>query len=320
MSEQVVIDKIKFDGVIYDSLELTKMMFDKDFTKHHLNLIFTLLSLYNDNNNAMSYKIQLKELFRAYEPKTYWRKGIDKATKKTAEELMKLHFIVPNKEKGTLKYHHWVDTVEIPENPTENDYAEIVLHKDVTKFFSQLKKQNLVYSLKYILELSTLTEARLYRWAYAKKGFKNDVPIAIDDAKMTFCGRTNINTPDFMRYNLTSAINHINEKTDLHIEFEPVRADPRVRTKVTSLRFKIRCNYEPKSNRTESQKKSDRERSKKMWQVVKEQEEIIELQDQIIQDQQDAILKITNENLLVQENEHLKTENTKLKIEKALCI
>ena len=52
MNETVVIDKIRIDGVVFDSLKLTKMMFSDYCTKHHINLIFALLSLYNDNDKA----------------------------------------------------------------------------------------------------------------------------------------------------------------------------------------------------------------------------------------------------------------------------
>ena len=278
MNEPVVIDKIKLNGVVYDSLELVNMIFDEDLTRQHFDIIYTLLSIYNDNGHSLSYKIKIKELLKIYDHKNPRKKGLTEKVKNTAKTLMKLYFFVNNKEKGTYKGYHWVKNVEAPAHPTKDDYIEITLDEDVEQFFTQMKEQNLVMSLKNILSLSTLTQKRIYRWAYAKKGFKNDIPISIDDAKMIFCGRTDIKTVDFIRYYLTQAIEAINERTDLHIDFEVVRADPTYIQKVTSLKFKIKCNYEPKSNRTESQKKSDRERSKKMWETVKEQEEIIELQ------------------------------------------
>ena len=273
--EAIQVNKIKMDGIVIDSLELVRMIFDEKFTKHHLNLILTLLSLYNENKGAMVYKIPIKELYKIYSPKNPRVKNIKEDTCKTAKELMQLYFIVPNKTKGTLKYHHWVDTVEIPANPSDSDYMEITLHKDVEQFFGQLHKLKLVYQLKYILELSTLTEAKLYRWAYAKKGFHNAVPISIDDAKMLFCGKTDINTSDFIRYNLASAIKHINEKTDLNIEFEKVCSDKQYKHKVTSLKFKIDCSYEkkPVKKRSESQIKHDKERGKQMWQEMKKLKE-----------------------------------------------
>lgn len=317
MNETVVIDKIRIDGVVFDSLKLTKMMFSDYCTKHHINLIFALLSLYNDNDKAVSYKIKIKELCKIYSPTNARIKDIKQLTKKAAEDLMDLQFTIPNKGKKTLKLHHWVETVEIPENPSDDDYAEIVLGKGIEEYFSQIKEQNLVYSLKYILALSTLTEAKIYRWAYSKKGFNNDVPISIEDAKLLFVGKTTINTTDFIRYPLTSAIKKINKKTDLHIEFEPVRADSTYKTKITSLKFKIHCKCSPKKARTDSQKKSDKERTKALWQTANDQAKIIEQQEQTIQAQQDQISKLTNENFLVQENKELQAENLKLKLQRA---
>ena len=272
------------------------MMFSDYCTKHHINLIFALLSLYNDNDKAVSYKIKIKELCKIYSPTNARIKDIRQLTKKAAEDLMDLQFTIPNKGKKTLKLHHWVETVEIPENPSDDDYAEIVLGKGIEEYFSQIKEQNLVYSLKYILALSTLTEAKIYRWAYSKKGFNNDVPISIEDAKLLFVGKTTINTTDFIRYPLTSAIKKINKKTDLHIEFEPVRADSTYKTKITSLKFKINCKCSPKKTRTESQKNSDKERSKKMWETVKEQGEIIEMQRNQIDRLQIQLDEVNNQN------------------------
>ena len=124
----------------------------------------------------------------------------------------------------------------------KENYIEFIICEEVP-FFMKVKEQNLVMSLKNILALSTLNQKRIYRWAYAKKGFKNAVPIAFNDAKRIFIGNEDIRTVEFIRFYLKPALAAINEKTDLHIEFEPARADPSCQTKITLLKFKIKCNY-----------------------------------------------------------------------------
>lgn len=318
MNEAVIIDKIKFNGVIYDSLELVNMVFDEQFTKHHFDMIYTLLSLYNDNNKSLAYKIKVKDLLKIYDHKNPWRKGLCEATITVAKSLMRSLFIVHDKKSGTNTIYHWVDRVTYPDNISEDDYVEIVLHSDIDQFFSQMKTQNLILPLKKIMELSTLTEKKIYRWAYAKKGFKNDVPISIDDAKLLFCGRTDIRTADFIRYSLAQSVKAINKKTDLYIEFEAVRADATYKQKITSIKFKIRNKNE--KQRTEAQIKYDKERNKKMWQIVKDQEEIISEQEATIAHQKDTISKISNDNYLVEKNSQLEQENMKLKLERSFPI
>lgn len=116
------------------------------------------------------------------------------------------------------------------------------LSNEVRNFYLELGKQNLTYTLENILALRTLTDARLYQWAYGKKGFKNEVSISIEDAKLLFCGKEELETYDFLTKYLDQSIKRINKKTDLTLSYEKVRKSGVNKNKISSLKFTIECN------------------------------------------------------------------------------
>lgn len=270
------IETINLNGIIAESVELVKIVFSDDFTKRHLDLILSVISVAKNDDEKLIFEIPTTVLAKIYNPANPWGKELKKEIHKIASDLMNLKFGIPNKEKDTIKWYHWVKTVEVPKNPTDADVVIIELSNAVKRFYVQLHQQGLFYTLKNILKLRTLTEAKIYHWAYAKKGFENAVPISIDDAKYYFVGDTELKTSEFTKKYLEPAIKRINEKTDLWITYEKVCADKRNAKKISSLKFTISCSYEkkkPMKPRTDAQKKSDRERGIALWQHCRELEE-----------------------------------------------
>lgn len=160
-------------------------------------------------------------------------------------------------------YYNWVEKCDI-------DWKQGVIYfklsDSVKEFYLELGKHNLTYTLENILALRTLTDARLYQWAYGKKGFKNEVFISIEDAKLLFCGKEESETYDFLTKYLDQSIKRINEKTDLTLSYEKVRKSGVNKNKISSLKFTIECNYKVSKSRTKAQVKYDKEKNIALWQ------------------------------------------------------
>lgn len=276
------IEKINLNGTIAESIEMVRMLFCDNFTKRHLDMLLAIISMADKNNKDLAFEVPVQEFAKIYNPSNPWGSQTKSKIHKIVEDMMDLKFGIHNKNLHKTFWYHWVKSVGEPDDI--NETITIVLSDDVKKFFIQLHDKYFIYTLKNILALRTLTEACIYHWAYAKKGFNNDIPISIDDAKLYFCGRTDISNAEFIRTHLKPALKRINEKTDLHIEYEKVCADKTDRRIITSLKFKIECNYEkkPAKKRSESQVKYDKERGKAMYKELQEtKEELQEAKEEI---------------------------------------
>lgn len=262
-------EKINLNGTIAESTELVSMLFSDNLTKRHLDVLLSIISLANTDDTTLEFEVPVPELAKIYNPANPWGVKTKNEVHKIVSDLMNLKFGIYRKDFKKTFWYHWVESVGEPDNI--NDTITITLSNDVKRFFIQFHRNYFVYTLKNILVLRTLTEARIYHWAYAKKGFKNDVPISINDAKLFFCGKTDISNAEFIRTYLKPALIRINEKTDLNISYEKVCADKTDKRLITSLKFKIKCDYEkaakepPKRKRSAAQLESDRNRLKEIF-------------------------------------------------------
>lgn len=255
MDEIEKVEKVEIDGCVVESMALSRAIFG-EVTKKQLDVILYLISLVQkDDKSFKKYVIPFDELCRLYNPANPWREETKELAEAATKSLMRSIFGV--RAGKTLKLYHWVEKAEINE---ETQLVTFALSPEVQRFYIQLKQNYLVYTLRNILELRTLPEARLYQWAYSQKGF-GVTTIAIDDLKELMCGtveeppkksrkkvvepveKKKVRTTDFLRFTLRPAVERINEKTDLHLEFDLIRADRSYKTKVTSIRFHIFCNY-----------------------------------------------------------------------------
>lgn len=264
----VKIETLNINGTIAESVELAKMIFSEDFTKKQLDLILAIIAMAKENDNELEYAIPFKEIAKIYNPKNPRSEIVKETVKEAVKGLMKSYFTVRNKEKKYTDYYHWIEKARISDN---EETVYIKLSDDVKKFYLDLHKQSLFYSIKNIINLRSLTEARIYHWAYSKKGFKNNVPISVEDAKILFLGRE-MRTAEFIRA-IDTAIARINQKTDLNISYDKVCADKTNNQRITSLNFKIDCTFGKSiKERTPSQIKYDKKRNKELWKRVWELE------------------------------------------------
>lgn len=263
-----VVEKIDMNRTITESVELVQTVLSKNVNNSQLDLIFVLASLVNKHDTEFSkYVISFKTLAEIYNPSNPRTSTTRKYIRESVEDIMNAKFSLRNGSKE--KYYHWVGTCEID---WEKEQITIQLSNEIRKFYLLIKERALTYNLKNVLALRTTTQKRLYIWAYNNKGFKNDVNISIEDAKLLFYGDKNIETYQFLRKYIEPAIKHINEKTDLTLSYEKVRKDETNSRLVTSLKFKIKCNYQKKQKkeRTPAQQRSDRERNKQLWQICRD--------------------------------------------------
>lgn len=121
-----------------------------------------------------------------------------------------------------------------------NRIVRLKLSDEVICFFLQLGKYKLTSKYGYIKSLRTKCAMQLYRWCNLKKNLGNAIPIKIEDAiRLFYDNEKEITANHFFNKHLNPAIQKINELTDLHVEYEKIKADKKDKRKITSLRFTI---------------------------------------------------------------------------------
>ena len=256
------ISKIDRKNTIVEDLRLVDCVFNATLTKKQLDLILWIISMVNKTDKDFkTYEIPLEIIAELYNPANPRREETKKTIRTALKSIINSSFCIMGEE--TESYYHWVEMCKID---WDKNVVYLRLSNEVRNFYLELGKQNLTYTLENILALRTLTDARLYQWAYGKKGFKNEVSISIEDAKLLFCGKEELETYDFITKYLDQSIKRINEKTDLTLSYEKVRKSGVNKNKISSLKFMIECNYKVSKPRTKAQVKYDKEKNIALWQ------------------------------------------------------
>lgn len=256
------ISKIDKKNTIVEDLRLVDCVFNATLTKKQLDLILWIISMVNKTDKDFkTYEIPLEIIAELYNPANPRREETKKTIRTALKSIINSSFCIMGEE--TESYYHWVEMCKID---WDKNVVYLRLSNEVRNFYLELGKQNLTYTLENILALRTLTDARLYQWAYGKKGFKNEVFISIEDAKLLFCGKEELETYDFLTKYLDQSIKRINEKTDLTLSYEKVRKSGVNKNKISSLKFTIECNYKVSKSRTKAQVKYDKEKNIALWQ------------------------------------------------------
>lgn len=256
------ISKIDRKNTIVEDLRLVDCVFNATLTKKQLDLILWIISMVNKTDKDFkTYEIPLEIIAELYNPANPRREETKKTIRTALKSIINSSFCIMGEE--TESYYHWVEMCKID---WDKNVVYLRLSNEVRNFYLELGKQNLTYTLENILALRTLTDARLYQWAYGKKGFKNEVFISIEDAKLLFCGKEESETYDFLTKYLDQSIKRINEKTDLTLSYEKVRKSGVNKNKISSLKFTIECNYKVSKSRTKAQVKYDKEKNIALWQ------------------------------------------------------
>ena len=256
------ISKIDRKNTIVEDLRLVDCVFNATLTKKQLDLILWIISMVNKTDKDFkTYEIPLEIIAELYNPANPRREETKKTIRTALKSIINSSFCIMGEE--TESYYHWVEMCKID---WDKNVVYLRLSNEVRNFYLELGKHNLTYTLENILALRTLTDARLYQWAYGKKGFKNEVFISIEDAKLSFCGKEELETYDFLTKYLDQSIKRINEKTDLTLSYEKVRKSGVNKNKISSLKFTIECNYKVSKSRTNAQVKYDKEKNIALWQ------------------------------------------------------
>lgn len=299
------------NAIIVENPQLATSIYADTLTKSQLDIIMCVVSLINKNDdNFHTYEIPTSEVLKILRPGNPRTDEAKKKLQDTIIGLKKASFVIDNEEE--MVTFGWIDFARLNK---KNNTLTIRLSDEVKELYLNLKGSGLIYRLENILVLSTTLQAKLYEWAYSKKNFGNEIPISIDDIK-TILGKQDIRTADFLSKYLDPAMKKINDKTDLQLSYKKVKSDKENKRKITSLKFKIECNYKKKekNQRTPSQLKSDKEKRIQTWQENQALSQKCELLESIIEAQKETIQKITDANEMVKENNDLKLENLKLKM------
>lgn len=239
-NEVFPIYKIDQTGIIAESKQTVNTMISL-MTKKEYDFILYLASLVKPNDKEFNtYEIPIKELLLFFDKnnprKESTKKRVRDAINTIFEKKIKLY------DKKNYK-EHWFCIVEYCEYDHKKDTVKIRLSKFMEQFYIDIKEKHYtVYMLEEVLELRSITAARLYQWAYSKKDIKNEVPIFVDQAKMIFNNSPQITTKAFIQ-KLDAAIKEINCSTHLNISYKKIYCDPNKKNKMSSLSFSIQSNY-----------------------------------------------------------------------------
>lgn len=315
MREIINIDK---NAIIVESKKLATSIYADTLTKPQLDIVMCLISLINKNDDGFeTYVIPANEILKILRPANPRTEEAKLLLRNTIIGLRKASFVLENEDE--LITFGWIDFAKYDK---KMNTLTIRLSDEVKDLYIGLKETGLIYQLKNMLVLSTVFQAKLYEWAYSKKNFNNDVPISIEDIKELF-NKKDVRTADFISKYLNPAIKKINEKTDLYLEYEKIKADKENKKRITSLKFKISSNYERNTKkRTESKIKADNKKKKKLWQEnldLQQKCEILENSNSILKEdnhnKNNKIIMLQNNNILAEENRRLELINEELEIE-----
>lgn len=219
---------------IYQSNKLIEASYS--FTVLEQKLIRVLASMIKkDDDDFQEYKfkaIDLSKLLNIHQKNIYME--LDKIT----DKLMARYIKIKNDEGKKFKKRHLIKLADF-----ENGILTMKIDEDMKEFYLSLNWYT-KYQLKNIMQFKSTYSFRLYELLKQYEKLGNRL-ITIDDLRSVL----DIDATQYPRYaNLKQkvvniAVNEINSKTDLHIEYEELK-DIR---KVTSIKFYIKQNNNAKN-------------------------------------------------------------------------
>lgn len=251
------------EGKIAESNKLIREMFDFTVTKRQFDLIYVIISLVTPSDTKFTeYKLSYETIAKIFNPKNPRTEIIQKDVEHVIKDIMNSCFRIKT-ENNIDDYYHWVEKAK---NYKDKKYIVFKLNEEVQQFYLQLKEgEYTIYLLKDLLALSTLFQANLFRWLSSNGGFKNNVKISIDDAKVLFYGNKELTTKK-LTVKLNSALDVINRKTNIEASYNQIKEGK----KIAYLEFKIENNYKLieklKPTKSPEQFVKEAQRKKAMWQ------------------------------------------------------
>lgn len=219
---------------IYQSNKLIEASYS--FTVLEQKLIRLLASMIKkDDDNFKEYKFKASDLSKLLNIN---QKNIYMELDKVTDRLMVRYIKIKDDEDKKFKKRHLIKIADF-----ENGILTMKIDEDMKDFYLNLKWYT-KYQLKNIMQFKSTYSFRLYELLkqYEKIGIRS---ITIDDFRYVL----DIDDKQYPKYAnlkqkvISVAVNEINSKTDLYIEYEEIKE---VR-KITSLKFYIKHNETVKS-------------------------------------------------------------------------
>ena len=196
---------------IAESTKLIRYIFDNNFSKRQLDMIYAIISLVKPSDEDFkTYHISYSAIGKIFNPQNPYCEITVKDINTAVKDIMNKSFRIKTDKK--TKHYHYIEYAEVDE---EKKYIDFRLSQDVKQFYLKLNRDEYtVYLLDDFVKLSTTFQSHLFKWLSCNSNFKNDVSIAIDTAKLNFYGDASLRTADFIR-KMDSALKQINSKTNI---------------------------------------------------------------------------------------------------------
>lgn len=229
-------DLIKHSNLtVVESIDFVRL--PNALNEKQLQLLLLLVAQIKKGDTEYNWiHVKYDDLIEMYNKNVYDKKSI-KSMKDMILDIVGKKWVIET-DVGKTRFGHYIERGEFDDT---NRTINLKLSDETIDFFLR-ENGNLYSTYKYIKQLHTKCAIQLYRWANASKDFKNknDVRIGIDKAiKLFYDKEKTIKVNDFFRFHLEPALERINCLTDLHVEYEKVKADKDNKRKITSLSFSI---------------------------------------------------------------------------------
>ena len=204
--------------IVTQSNNLIEARHNKPLTAREQKIVMTMVSMIEPSDDDFkNYRISIREF-----SEMLGLQGSAKYTeiKEITRELMSKSIEIPQADGGWL-LANWISSAKYIKG---EGIIDLSFSPDLKPYMLQLKNQFTSYQLSNILSLHSTYSIRLYellkKWQHLGK-WEN----TIEELKLKF----GVTEGTYKRYNhfktrvLTRAIDEMNEKTDLHIEFEEIK-------------------------------------------------------------------------------------------------
>lgn len=232
--------------IVTQSNDLIEARHNKPLTTREQKIVLTMVSMIEPSDDDFkNYRISIREF-----SEMLGLQGSAKYTeiKEITKELMSKSIEIPLADGGWL-LANWISSAKYIKG---EGIIDLSFSPDLKPYMLQLKNQFTSYQLSNVLSLQSTYSIRLYellkKWQHLGK-WENTV----DELKLKF----GVTEGTYKRYNhfktrvLKRAIDEVNEKTDLHIEFEEIKRG----RSVNRIKFMIKHSVEKEIKLTAMPKK-----------------------------------------------------------------
>lgn len=232
--------------IVTQSNNLIEARHNKPLTAREQKIVMTMVSMIEPSDDDFkNYRISIREF-----SEMLGLQGSVKYTeiKEITRDLMSKSIEIPQADGGWL-LANWISSAKYIKG---EGIIDLSFSPDLKPYMLQLKNQFTSYQLSNVLSLHSTYSIRLYellkKWQHLGK-WEN----TIEELKLKF----GVSEGTYKRYNhfktrvLTRAIDEVNEKTDLHVEFEEIKKG----RSVNRIKFMIKHSAEKEIKLVEPKKK-----------------------------------------------------------------